>query len=598
MKAHDNNFPTPEQKAVIDSTSHITVVRACPGSGKTRVFVEYLRTRLDSWTKKNAGIAAISFTNVAQEQVAKGIGKNLPYPHFIGTLDSFVYRYIVRPFGHLVGLPKEGARLIPAPLDDAIEHPKVEIDANHTEVSLFGIRFVDGSIHKPNIKAKTNYGQVDIDPNYVSAILNKKRNEWRKRGRITHSDCQYISSLILCNQEFGHNVSKLVTRRFPMILIDEFQDTNWFLGRTLVELLRSPFLESGLVVGDPDQAIFEFGGADPNLFNYIDNLPNAKSLTLNQTHRCPKKIAYIASELSDTGKQILSREDADQGVAIILVHNMDKMDYNIEIVKNITKFCGENDHLAIISRRGLTIKKFLGESNKNAFKGISHAGKNIDYAMQMFCSNQSRIASRIMERELAWILFENDSPSTRDIHDTGIDLFTWRRIIYQILKEGIRDVEGETWNDWLARIRGVVQDSAMSLNCEFDKRRISNNLKRSAKGDVIRKKLDNEDEENNLIKNATIKTIHQVKGDEFECVAILVPKPDTNSPCPSSEWWPTCPSEERRVAFVAVSRAKKTLILCIHHDTYDALRTLRPNFVGLFKEIIPFKRQKSLMDFS
>ncbi len=599
MKAHADDFPTPEQKVVIDSTSHITVVRACPGSGKTRVFVESLKMRLNSWSKKNAGIAAISFTNVAQEQIAKGIGRHLPYPHFIGTLDAFVLKYVVRPFGHLVGLPKEGPRLIPAPLDDVIEYPEVEIDADHQKVSLFGIRFVDGPLQKPNMKAQTFRGQIDIGPKYISNILKKKKEEWRKRGRITHSDCQYISSLILCHPEFGPKVSELVTRRFPMILVDEFQDTNWFLGCALIELLRSQFLESGLIVGDPDQAIFEFGGANPNLFNDIENLPGAKSLSLNQTHRCPKKIAAVATALSDTGKQVVPRDDADQGSAVILVHDMDKIDNSEKIITKIDKFCGENDRLAIISRRDLTLRYFLGEQSVNSFKGVSRSGKNIGYAMQMLCSNQSGVASRIMGRELAWILFKNDSPSINDLCDSGVDLFKWRRIIYQILKEATLYKDDETWNDWLLRIRKLIHDSATSLDCEFDKKRISGNLRQNPKGNVPRKKADNLDLCNNLIEKATIKTIHQVKGDEFECVVILVPKPDNNnSPCPSIEWWPEGPSEERRVAFVAVSRAKKTLVLCIHRDTYDALKTLRSDFVDIFEQICLFKRQRSLMDFS
>ena len=597
MKTCADNFPTPEQKAVIDSNSRITVVRACPGSGKTRVFVESLKMRIDSWTKKNAGIASISFTNVAQEQIAEGIGKHLPYPHFIGTLDAFALRYVVRPFGHLVGLPKEGHRLIPSPLDEAIEYPEVEIDSSGQKISLFSIRFADGPLHKPNMKAKTFRGQIDIEPDYTSNILKKKKAEWRKRGRITHSDCQYISSLILCHPEFGKKVSELVTRRFPMVLVDEFQDTNWFLGLALIELLRSPFRESGLVVGDPDQAIFEFGGANPDLFKDIENLPGAKSLPLNQTHRCPKKIAAIATALSDTGKQVLPRDNADQGSAIILVHDMEKIDRNKKVIANISKFCEEEDQLAIISRRELTLRTFLGESI-SSFRGVSHSGKNIENAVQMLRSDQSKVASHIVERELAWILFKNDSPSMNDLRDLDVDLIKWRRIIYQILKEASIDKKDETWNEWLLRIRKLILDSALDLNCEFDKRRISDNLKQNLKGNVLRKMAEHLESSDSLIERATIKTIHQVKGDEFECVVILVPKPSpNNSPCPSVEWWPDGPSEERRVAFVAASRAKKTLILCIHRDTYNALRTLRSDFVDNFEQIFLFERQHSLMEF-
>ena len=218
--------------------------------------------------------------------------------------------------------------------------------------------------------------------------------------------------------------------------------------------------------------------------------------------------------------------------------------------------------------------------------------------MQMLRSDQSKVASHIVERELAWILFKNDSPSMNDLRDLDVDLIKWRRIIYQILKEASIDKKDETWNEWLLRIRKLILDSALDLNCEFDKRRISDNLKQNLKGNVLRKMAEHLESSDSLIERATIKTIHQVKGDEFECVVILVPKPSpNNSPCPSVEWWPDGPSEERRVAFVAASRAKKTLILCIHRDTYNALRTLRSDFVDNFEQIFLFERQHSLMEF-
>ena len=77
-----------------------------------------------------------------------------------------------------------------------------------------------------------------------------------------------------------------------------------------------------------------------------------------------------------------------------------------------------------------------------------------------------------------------------------------------------------------------------------------------------------------------------MKGDEFDCVVLFVPKPHSkNAPCPSEEWWPASSSEERRIAFVAASRAKKTLIMCVHRNTYDALKEKRPKFVALFQQV-------------
>src|ERR1700678_2984340 len=94
--------PTDEQKGVLASDARITVVRACPGAGKTEVFVEAIRRRLHDWNEPGLGLAALSFTNIARQTIEARVGGAIPAPHFVGTLDSFVFRFIVKPFGHLV----------------------------------------------------------------------------------------------------------------------------------------------------------------------------------------------------------------------------------------------------------------------------------------------------------------------------------------------------------------------------------------------------------------------------------------------------------------------------------------------------------------
>ena len=225
MSPSTDDFPNSEQRDVLDSPARITVVRACPGSGKTRVFVESMRRLLNSWSKKGAGVAALSFTNVAQEQIAKSLGSSLSCPHFVGTLDSFMLRFIVRPFGHLVGLPKEGSRLIPAPLDAAMEYPEVQINSNHQKVSLFQIRFLDGTEDNPNFTARDFRGPANIEAPYVRGILVNKRAQWVKSGLITHTDSHYLAASILRHPKYGVAIANLLSRRFPVILVDELQDT-------------------------------------------------------------------------------------------------------------------------------------------------------------------------------------------------------------------------------------------------------------------------------------------------------------------------------------------------------------------------------------
>ena len=83
------------------------IVKACPGSGKTYAVANKLLSYINNWSKYHQGIAALSFTNVASNEIYEkansihnGLGK-LGYPHFIGTVDSFINEFIVLRYGHL-----------------------------------------------------------------------------------------------------------------------------------------------------------------------------------------------------------------------------------------------------------------------------------------------------------------------------------------------------------------------------------------------------------------------------------------------------------------------------------------------------------------
>ena len=118
---------TDEQKDVLASKDRITLVQAGPGSGKTKVFAEIVDNRLRGWSDKIGGLAALSFTNVARAEIEDRVCAATVSPHFVGTLDAFFLRFVIGPFGHLAGLPKSGARLIPSPLDQQIEGPTIKV---------------------------------------------------------------------------------------------------------------------------------------------------------------------------------------------------------------------------------------------------------------------------------------------------------------------------------------------------------------------------------------------------------------------------------------------------------------------------------------
>jgi len=80
--------------------------------------------------------------------------------------------------------------------------------------------------------------------------LTEKRKEWKLRGRVTHGDCSYLASCIL-NGCHGLAVRAILARRFPVICIDEFQDTDDFLVRAVLALLAEPKVEAPAPAPEP-----------------------------------------------------------------------------------------------------------------------------------------------------------------------------------------------------------------------------------------------------------------------------------------------------------------------------------------------------------
>ncbi len=134
-----------EQKEIVLADHRIKVVRASPGSGKTRLFVATLQRGVEKWRTPKSGIAALSYTNVARNEISKRIGL-VPPPHLVSTIDSFILRFIVRPFAHLVNVSVRDAVLIPAVIVDRFDTPSVIIGASQNDrASLYQVSFTGGN---------------------------------------------------------------------------------------------------------------------------------------------------------------------------------------------------------------------------------------------------------------------------------------------------------------------------------------------------------------------------------------------------------------------------------------------------------------------
>lgn len=585
---HQAKPPTEQQRAVLNSNARVSIVRACPGAGKTEVFVEAIRQRLSQWTDPASGLAALSFTNIARDTIESRTGNTVQSPHFIGTLDGFVFRFIVKPFGHLVGLPAGKVRLFPAVVSDQLEEPSISVgNEPHHRASIFSVHFSGVAGNKPIISTRLpKIGPFNVHSDKVEAVLAEKRRFWKGTGIVTHSDCHFLASSIVRHRDHGAYVRNLLACRFPVLCIDELQDTGCFLGRTFLQLFAEPAV-SGLVVGDPNQAIYGFGGASPTIFEDFEALPGAVSLSLTESQRCPKAVSRLATALCASGIVVQSVSNAEEGKATLLVHSLADAQLTPGQVQHIMGLISGSS-FAAIARTSAVAKSLRGVTIRDEFCGKSKSARRINMAVQYLLNGSPREAALIVERELCRVVLENEyaNPGATESHTAT--KAQWRNAIFSVLTTGITTVKGETWNGWVERVKEAVRVAAVSLGWSESKEALRSYMKCNQEGTRLREDLFKLALNTLWRSTDVITTIHKVKGAEYDTVLVFARKPHkTQAPCPCTEWWPVDgDAEESRIAYVAVSRAKQHLILCVHKLTYEAFKSTRPEFLALFTEVI------------
>jgi len=262
---------TLEQQAIVNAKGR-TVVIACPGSGKTKTVAYRLAKLLLEWPDPKSGIAILSFTNNAIREIESqieslGLEYPLQTPHFLGTIDSFLTQNLFRPYGHLVMSCTSSPQIVPKE-QRAILQQFMPSDAPKIWIS----KKKPGVVHLDNVHYLPS-GDLDlssvpkdvrekISERYKEA-LHKAKLEYAKAGLATHSDVVYWGYKLLTSERHQWIADALRTK-YGEWIVDEAQDTSDFHERIMNLLWGSQNITGILVVGDPDQAIFEWNKAKPD----------------------------------------------------------------------------------------------------------------------------------------------------------------------------------------------------------------------------------------------------------------------------------------------------------------------------------------------
>lgn len=284
-------------------------VQACPGSGKTTLVAAKLILLAKKWTSNYQGICVLSHTNVAKDEITKRLqdhphgAKLLRYPHFIGTIHSFVNMFLGIPYCHSNNLPVTKID------DDSCFNYIFKYSSYKTKAYIkrsYQASFYDLKyqfINNELILSVPGFSNISNSASYLDLVAIKER--------LINLGYHFYSEMFEYGKAYLHSnslIKRILNKRFPIVIIDEMQDTN----KQQDEVLNSIF-------NDQTCSFQKFGDSDQAIYNSMnENLPNESYnnqtdlLTIELSHRFSSDIANLVTGLSYnklTLNTVLSKQD-------------------------------------------------------------------------------------------------------------------------------------------------------------------------------------------------------------------------------------------------------------------------------------------------
>lgn len=310
LKAAEALRQNPGQWAAYNATGHC-VVLAGPGSGKTKTLTIKLARMIAEDVQEPRGVACITYNNECARELERrlnALGVEQSKRVFIGTVHSFSLTQIVMPYAQNSGIQlPENFRVAKnqdrrSALERAYDRVIAGPDDPHAAWSLRMDRYRRTILDRTSEKWRTD------DPE-TAELVEAYEEELRAAGLIDFDDMPLIALRILKEQPW---VRKAVLAKFPILAVDEYQD----LGHALHGMVLGLCFHTGirlLAVGDPDQSIYGFIGANPRLLRKLSEREEVQTEPLRFNYRCGSEIVRGAGYALGEDRGYQAPEDAEAG---------------------------------------------------------------------------------------------------------------------------------------------------------------------------------------------------------------------------------------------------------------------------------------------
>jgi DNA helicase II / ATP-dependent DNA helicase PcrA len=320
----------PEQRAAVEHFEGPILALAGAGSGKTRVLTTRIAHLINEYGVDPAAIMAVTFTNKAAGEMRTRIRRLLgrePAGMWVGTFHSIGARLLRRHAGRIGWSPN----FTIYDADGALRETKRALERLNLSPKRWNPQAVHGAISsaKNQLVSPDAYVVAPGDPfsRIVADVYRTYQDALRDQNAFDFDDLLVKPVELLQRHE---EILLAYRSRFRFLLVDEYQDTNHAQYVFLLLLAGGPDGGNLMVVGDDDQSIYGWRGADiRNILDFEKDFPEARTVRLEQNYRSTGRIldaanAVIAKNTERKGKTL--RTDAGPGERISIVSALDERD--------------------------------------------------------------------------------------------------------------------------------------------------------------------------------------------------------------------------------------------------------------------------------
>lgn len=599
-----------------------SLVIAGAGSGKTRVLTYKIAYLLQNGYEPRS-ILALTFTNKAaremKQRIMDKVGEQARYL-WMGTFHSIFYRILRTESQHL-GFPSQFTIYDTADskslirsiikemgLDEKVYRP----GSVQARISNAKNRLVTPSAYASSKEVFEDDKQANMPA--IRDIYTRYWDRCRQAGAMDFDDLLFYTYILF--RDFPDVLEKY-TSQFRYLLVDEYQDTNYAQHAIVLQLAREH--QHVCVVGDDAQSIYSFRGANiDNILNFTETFPNAKVFKLEQNYRSTRTIVSAANSLIEKNvrqikKEVFSERERGDAINVYQAYSdVEEADIVVNKIQEIRRKNGcEYADFAILYRTNAQSRVFeealrkrsipykiygglsfyqrkeikdviayfrlvVNPSDEEAFKriinypargiGNTTLNKIIDaatnnhvslwyamsepetYGLNVSKSTQNKL---LQFRELIEG-FMIDLP-TKNAYEMGVDIIRKSGIFHEVCQD--------TSPENLSR-KENIEELINGMHDFYSQRREEGNTNVSLMDFLSEVSLltDQDSDKEGDDKKVTLMTVHSAKGLEFP-VVFVVGMEENLFPSGMSGYSPHAMEEERRLFYVAITRAEKNCFL-------------------------------------